>query len=138
MPRTILLVEDEGAASHIYTQALEAAGFNVIAANNGAEAVHLARRHRPDMILMKLRMPVMDGWHAIRYVRSDPRTSAIAVWGMSDGADQDQPGQPPSGRSFDRVMSKPITAETLVFELQRWFGDDRNLKSEPPAGAIQF
>ena len=61
VPKTVLIVEDDEDTRTVYADALRERGYRVLTATQGAEGVHLARRHRPDLILLDIRMPVMDG-----------------------------------------------------------------------------
>jgi len=78
MPR-LLLAEDNDFSRDLLTRRLENAGHEVIAVANGKEALLAARQYRPDLILMDLEMPVMDGRAAIRALKTDPHTFRIPV-----------------------------------------------------------
>lgn len=75
----ILLVEDVEDNRALARLLLESEGHTVIEAPNGAEGVALARGERPDLILMDLSMPGMDGWEAARLIQGEPETAAIPV-----------------------------------------------------------
>ena len=121
MMKKVLVVEDDADAREIYARILEERGYTVITATNGAEGVHFARRTHPDLILMDLRMPVMDGWQAVRYVRADSTTSKIPVWALSAYLDEQPEGYRPA-RSFDRFIPKPCPPEQLAADVERWLG----------------
>jgi len=76
---TVLLVDDEKELQFILSAHLKASGFGVLTAGNGYEGVALARRHQPDVIVMDVAMPEMDGITATRKLKSDPRTRGIPV-----------------------------------------------------------
>jgi CheY-like chemotaxis protein len=78
MPK-LLLAEDDEFSRDMLTRRLEKAGYEMIAACDGKEAVLSARLHHPDLILMDLDMPVMDGKSAIRALKSDPHLFKIPV-----------------------------------------------------------
>ncbi len=95
----ILIVDDSPTEVHQMRQVLEAAGFEVETAADGDEAIRKARALRPDLILMDIVMPGMDGFRATRELSNDPKTRAIPVimvsskdqesdmvWGMRQGA----------------------------------------------------
>ncbi len=125
MPKLILIVEDDEPTRDIYASALEDRGFRVILATQGAEGVHLARRHQPDLILMDLRMPIMDGIQAIRYLKSDPQTARIPVCAISAyEPDGDAPDET-SPQGWDCFLTKPITPHQLVEEIERRVGPGR-------------
>ncbi|SPF33342.1 Response regulator receiver domain [Candidatus Sulfopaludibacter sp. SbA4] len=75
----LLLAEDDEFSRDMLVRRLERSGYETLAAPDGREAWRLARLHRPDLILMDLDMPVMDGRTAIRKLKSDPLTSPIPI-----------------------------------------------------------
>jgi CheY-like chemotaxis protein len=75
----LLLAEDDEFSRDMLLRRLQKAGYEMIAACNGKEALLAARQHHPDLILMDLDMPVMDGKTAIRALKSDPHTFKIPV-----------------------------------------------------------
>ena len=76
---SILLVEDNEMNRDMLTRRLERRGYSVLTACDGVEGVQQAREHKPDLILMDLSLPNMDGWEATRQLKGDPRTCAIPV-----------------------------------------------------------
>ena len=75
----ILLVEDQSELREMYAQQFQLSGFDVIEAGNGADAVSHTSAHFPDVVLMDLSLPVIDGWEATRRLKSDKRTAHIPV-----------------------------------------------------------
>jgi len=75
----LLIAEDNEFSRQILTRRLQNRGFEVLTAANGRDAVALVRREHPDIVLMDLDMPVMDGHAAIRALKSDPRTFRIPI-----------------------------------------------------------
>jgi CheY-like chemotaxis protein len=69
--KTVLIVEDNEDNRLIYSQYLTHGGFRVLEATNGAEGIEVARRERPDLVLMDISMPVMDGLTATRLLKAD-------------------------------------------------------------------
>jgi two-component system, cell cycle response regulator DivK len=82
----VLVVDDYEDAREMFAEYLEVAGFRVVLARNGAEALELARKEPPDVILMDLSLPVMDGWEASRRLKQDPRTSGVPIVALSGHA----------------------------------------------------
>lgn len=75
----LLLAEDDEFSRDMLFRRLKRQGFDVVTAADGREALLLARQQRPDLILLDLDMPVMDGRSAMRALRSDPRTFRIPI-----------------------------------------------------------
>jgi CheY-like chemotaxis protein len=82
MPK-ILLVEDNEMNRDMLSRRLAKRGFEVVMAVHGAEGVEMARSARPDVILMDMSLPVMDGWTATRKLKADASTSGIPVIGLT-------------------------------------------------------
>lgn len=116
--RRVLLVDDYPDARDMYRVYLTFSGFEVIEAANGMEAIQLASDKPPDIILMDLSLPVMDGWEATRRLKSDPRTAGIpvvaltghALAGISEGA---------RAAGCDAFVTKPCLPDDLVREIRR-------------------
>ena len=114
----VLLVDDYPDAREMYTEYLEFSGFEVIGAGNGLEALQRAVDASPDIILMDLSLPVMDGWEATRRLKADNRTAAIpvvaltghALAGISEGAKK---------AGCDAFVTKPCLPEDLVREIRK-------------------
>jgi|HubBroStandDraft_5_1064220.scaffolds.fasta_scaffold351471_2 CheY-like chemotaxis protein len=81
--RLILLVDDSPDDTLMYAMYLLAAGFRVITAANGSDAVALALSVTPDLIVMDLEMPVISGWEAVRVLKEDARTRSIPFVALS-------------------------------------------------------
>ena len=78
MPK-ILIVEDNEMNRDMLSRRLERRGFTVVMAVDGAEGVAMSKTERPDLILMDMSLPIMNGWEATRAVRADASTEAIPV-----------------------------------------------------------
>jgi CheY-like chemotaxis protein len=76
---TILLVEDNEMNRDMLSRRLERRGFRVLLAVDGEQAVTLAREMKPDLVLMDMSLPVLDGWEATRRLKADAATRAIPV-----------------------------------------------------------
>ena len=82
MPR-ILYVEDDDDNIYMIRSRLQRQGFEVLIARDGASGVEIARSERPDLILMDLGLPILDGWQAARLLKADSVTSGIPVIALS-------------------------------------------------------
>jgi two-component system cell cycle response regulator DivK len=119
----VLVVDDYQDAREMYAEYLSFSGFRVVEAGNGAEAVEKAFALLPDVILMDLSLPGMDGWTATRQLKSDDRTRHIpvvaltghALAGASEGARQ---------AGCDAFVTKPCLPDELVLEVRRMLRRD--------------
>ena len=82
-PIRILYVEDAAVIRDTIARLLELKGYEVAYAKNGKEGVELAQSWKPDVVLMDLRMPVMDGYSAINHIRLDPQTHHLPIFVVS-------------------------------------------------------
>jgi len=120
----ILVVDDYQDAREMYAEYLQFSGFRVAEARNGNEAVAQAFALRPDLILMDLSLPGMDGWEATRRLKADDRTKQIpivaltghALAGASEGAKK---------AGCDSFVTKPCLPDDLVVEVRRMLGTTR-------------
>jgi CheY-like chemotaxis protein len=124
----ILVVDDYEDAREMYAEYLRFSGFRVAEARNGNEALEQAFALTPDLILMDLSLPGMDGWEATRQLKSDERTRDIpvvaltghALAGASEGARK---------AGCDSFVTKPCLPDDLVVEVRRM------LRLDDPAAA---
>jgi CheY-like chemotaxis protein len=82
-PTRILYVEDAEVIRDTISRLLEVYGYKVAYAKNGREGVEMALKWKPDLVLMDLRMPIMDGYHAIQEIRFNPETSHLPIFVVS-------------------------------------------------------
>jgi CheY-like chemotaxis protein len=110
---TILMAEDDEDTRRIYSVLLRHSGFRVVEAATGAEAVRKAAEHVPDLILMDMNLPDLDGREAARRIKSDPRSSGaplIAFSAVVDSCADLREGNAP----FDGFIAKPVTLSELI------------------------
>jgi two-component system, cell cycle response regulator DivK len=108
----ILVVEDNALNLKLIRDVLQFAGYEVVEATTGEEGIELAIEDDPDLILMDLQLPGIDGSEALRSIRSDPRTSAIPVVAVSAfamKADRERAFRD----GFDGYLEKPISVRAL-------------------------
>ncbi|MBI4389901.1 MAG: response regulator [Nitrospinae bacterium] len=116
MPR-ILLVEDNEMNRDMLTRRLLKKGFEVVIAEDGNEGVKLARERAPELILMDMSLPVMDGWEATRLLKAAPETRAIPILGLSAHAmTGDRERALTAG--CDDYDTKPIDFNRLMSKIQ--------------------
>lgn len=109
----VLLVDDDEDCRIIYSTALEAAGFDVTIAENGADGIRLALELRPDVILLDIAMPVMDGRAAVRALKGDPITRRIPTVAITAVASLHTRGDLAED-GFDAVLLKPVAPAVVV------------------------
>ena len=123
MTRTskILVVEDNDNNRDMLTRRLQRKGFTVVAAVDGEEAQAVARAESPDLILMDMSLPVMDGWEATRRLKADPATKAIPVIALTAHAmagDRDKALE----AGCDDYDTKPIDLPRLLEKIEQLLG----------------
>lgn len=112
----ILLVEDFEDAREMYRDYLEFSGFRVHTARDGHEAVAQARALKPDMILMDLSLPGMDGWEATRVLKNDPSTRHLLIVALSAHALAPD-GERARAAGCDGFIAKPCLPCDLVDQM---------------------
>jgi len=120
----VLVVEDYQDAREMYPAYLQFSGYRVEEATNGLEAIEKAIELTPDIILMDLALPKVDGWEATKRLKSDPRTRHIpivaltghALAGFAEGARE---------AGCDAFVTKPCLPDALVAEIRRMLSQTR-------------
>ncbi len=110
---TILLVEDTPANQALATKLLEAAGHRVLTADTASAGIALARERLPDLVLLDLGLPDMNGWEALTAIRADDRCAGLRVIAFTAHAmvgDRERA----LAAGFDGYLSKPIEYATFV------------------------
>lgn len=114
----VLIVEDQSDLRQLYAEHLTMSDFDVVEAGNGADAIQAASAHLPDVILMDLSLPIVDGWEATRRIKTDGRTAHIPVVALTA---HDTAGD--LERATDAgchwFVPKPCPPAALVTELRR-------------------
>ena len=114
---TILVVDDSPTEIHIFKKILEKQGYNIVVAKDGQEGIELALQTHPDLILMDVVMPVLNGFQATRKLKNNEETAGIPVimvttkdqqtdinWGMRQGANE--------------YLVKPVAPAELLFKIK--------------------
>jgi twitching motility two-component system response regulator PilH len=117
----ILIVDDSPTETHLMREMLEKNGFSVISAENGAIGVQMARLNKPDLVLMDVVMPELNGFQATRQLSKDPATAHIPIiivttkdqatdrlWGLKQGAKD--------------YLTKPLTEKALISTVKNLLG----------------
>jgi CheY-like chemotaxis protein len=114
----VLIAEDQEDLRQLYAEHLTISGFDVIEARDGAEAVDRSSSQLPDVILMDLSMPVLDGWEATRRLKADTRTAHIPILALTA---HDASGELKRATSVgcDWFVPKPCPPDALITEVRR-------------------
>lgn len=125
---TVLIAEDNAVNRELLRELLEMRGYTVVEACNGEEALHMIEQAPPDILLLDLGMPVLDGTAVVRRIREDPRLAKLPVLAVTAYAMQgDREKIVSSG--FDGYLSKPINSSSLMQELERLLPNTSATKS---------
>lgn len=122
--KTVLLVEDNEDNRTVYRTILEHFGYRVIEAQNGEDGVRMAREDHPELILMDISIPIIDGWEATRILKRDDATSEIPVIALTahalatDRAKAEEVG-------CDGYLAKPCEPRRVVAEVEKFIGPGR-------------
>jgi CheY-like chemotaxis protein len=114
----VLVVEDQAENLDLMVYLLQAFGHEALSAHDGAEGVAAATEARPDLVVMDLQMPVMDGYEAVSLLKADPGLASIpivAVTAFAMVGDRQQI----MAAGFDGYLAKPIDPQTFVRQLER-------------------
>jgi CheY-like chemotaxis protein len=121
----ILIAEDSAVNRELLRELLEMRGHEVFEAVNGQEALDALAQAKPDLLILDIGMPVLDGFGAIEKIRADPQwmhVPALAATAYAMRGDRDRVLQ----AGFDGYISKPINAAALTLEIERLMGAMKN------------
>ena len=118
MSRCILVVEDQMDNRQILRDLLGNAGYDLLEAENGAEALTTVARQRPDLILMDIQLPVMDGYEATRRIKADPTLTHVPVIAVTSYA---LSGDKAKARAAgcDDFVPKPYSPRQLLAKIRQ-------------------
>jgi two-component system, cell cycle response regulator DivK len=119
----VLVVEDNERNMKLFCDLLEASGYRTLEAATGERAVELAIEHRPDLVLMDIQLPGIDGVEALDRLRADERSASLAVLALTAQAmEGDRERFLAAG--FDGYLSKPVDIAEFVITVQRYCDGD--------------
>jgi two-component system cell cycle response regulator DivK len=119
--KLILIVEDNDINLRLARDILQYHGFRTLEATTAADGIALASEYRPDLVLMDIRLPDMDGVSALQRLRAEPETKAIPVVALTASvlqADRDRL----SAAGFDGYVAKPIDVRAFPEQVRRYCG----------------
>lgn len=128
MAETILIVEDSALNRKLVTTILQSYGYNLLIAMDGEEAIEIATREQPDLILMDMQLPKISGYDATQTLKSQPETADIPIVALTAHAMEDERERAMTARC-DGYITKPF--DTRAFPgLVRQYLDLRGAKKE--------
>jgi CheY-like chemotaxis protein len=132
----VLVAEDNPVNRELLRELLENRGYSVIEACNGQEVLDMIEQSQPDVLLLDIGMPVLDGFAVVRKIRENPSLARLPVLAVTAYAMRDDRDNVLNA-GFDGYLSKPIDARDLANELERLLSkrEDRNTPpNQPPEG----
>jgi len=135
MPR-LLLIEDNEANRDMLSRRLQRRGYEVIEAIDGQQGIERARTAAPDLILMDMSLPVLDGWEATRALKTDPKTAPIPIIALTAHAMATDREQALSA-GCDDYDTKPVDLPRLLGKIETLLGRSRPALADPPALAAR-
>ena len=123
MPKKVLIVEDYEDTREMMKTLIESLGYDVIEAIDGYEALEKAKALLPDLILMDLMMPVMDGFEAAQFIREYGRLHKVPIFAVTGFGNLSHERVTSGG--FDEVFAKPLDFEDFEAVLRRYLDDNQ-------------
>ena len=119
MSKRILVVEDQEDNRRILRDLLTNAGYEIIEAENGEEALAVAARERPDLILMDIQLPLLDGYEVTRRIKTDPALRAIPIIAVTSYALSGDEGKARAA-GCDAYLAKPYSPRVLLAKIREY------------------
>ena len=123
--RTVLIVEDNELNMKLFHDLLAAHGYRTIQTRNGFDALELARKHRPDLILMDIQLPEVSGLEVIKWLKDDDALRTIPVIAITAFAMKGDEERIRSG-GCEAYLSKPISVMTFLETVRRFIGQSKS------------
>ena len=121
MAKTVLIVEDNELNMKLFHDLLEAHGYQTVGTRNGIEALDLARKHHPDLILMDIQLPEISGLEVTKWLKEDPELMAIPVVAVTAFAMKGDEERILQG-GCEGYISKPISVPHFLETIARYIG----------------
>src|SRR5215471_13730113 len=121
MAKTVMIVEDNELNMKLFHDLLEAHGYSTVGTRSGTEALDLARRHHPDLILMDIQLPEVSGLEVTRWLKGDPdlqRIPVVAVTAFAMKGDEERIRE----GGCEAYLSKPISVGKFIETVRHFLG----------------
>ena len=119
MTKRILVVEDQEDNRQILRDLLGSAGFEMVEAGDGQEALVQVAKHKPDLILMDIQLPIMDGYEATRRIKANPETKSIPIIVVTSYALSGDEGKARAA-GCDAYVTKPYSPRQLLAKVKEF------------------
>ncbi|MEW6327013.1 MAG: response regulator [Thermodesulfobacteriota bacterium] len=120
-PAKVLIVEDQPDNLFLFKEALRPGGYAIYTAANGQEAIDVAQREKPDIILMDIQMPVMDGYEAARRMRAIPELAAVPIIALTAKAMKGEEKKALE-EGYSDYLAKPVSPSEVLKKVEEWLG----------------
>ena len=121
MSKTVMIVEDNELNMKLFHDLLEAHGYRTVGTRNGIEALDLARKHRPDLILMDIQLPEVSGLEVTKWLKEDDELKSIPVIAITAFAMKGDEERIREG-GCEAYISKPISVAYFLETVRRFLG----------------
>lgn len=119
---TLLVVDDEPEINKLVARIFEKRGYRVISAADGADALASVERERPDLIILDLNLPRIDGWEVCRRLKSSPATNRIPIIMLTAAHANVDDAHIGLGLGADEYVAKPFVRAVLLYNVERLLG----------------
>ncbi len=119
----ILIVEDNEKNMKLVRDVLQVKGYATLEAGTAEDGIRLANEHKPDLVLMDIQLPGMNGIQALGLLRADPATAKIPVIAVTASVMQ-QDRKLITEAGFDAYIGKPINLKEFLATVRKWLGDE--------------
>lgn len=123
MPKKVLIVEDNELNMKLFSDLLEAHGYETVGTNNGLNALDMAREHSPDLILMDIQLPEVSGLEVTKWLKDDEELSSIPVIAVTAFAMKGDEDRIREG-GCEAYMSKPISISIFIETIRGFLGEE--------------
>ena len=128
---TLLVVDDEPEINKLVARIFEKRGYRVNSALDGAEALASVKRERPDLLILDLNLPKVDGWEVCRQLKSDPATRSIPIIMLTAAHANVDDAQIGLGLGADEYVAKPFVRAVLLHNVERLLGRPESEETNP-------